>query len=405
MVLVSGCIKIEMAGEGTTAIQNGTGTSEAVQINTFQAVPDSIKPGESSTLSWEVSGSDMVTISPEVGPVKPSGTADVSPQTTTTYVLEVAGAAGKTNKSVTVKVDEAVMKPDLVITDLYIQVEMVYFKVKNIGNAPSKGCRAYLYLDGTKLTDGDTYIKPLDPGQEGTEVFGKYAWKNPMETENLPLPLPKLIQWELMVCADTENTIDEQSEKNNCKSVIMGQELLYKFYEKAHLASWVSGSGKIDWPTPAGNIAGSAFTMESKVLEDNKTHGSIIAAYPQKVINGWISGTFSDYYTVFSGNMKKDATRLLEIPRHCKFTADVGFIKEAPDTAKAKFIFAILDQGGMPVYSNEIVAARNGELDSFDEDLSEFEGKTCTIVLRVESQSSPEDVLAVWSNAQLTQDW
>jgi hypothetical protein len=402
MLITAGCIKIEMSDQDTTSTQSETVSSSGMEIISFTASPDSIKPGESVTLSWEVSGADEADISPEVGPVKPSGLANVNPEVTTTYVLSAEGMEDSINKSVTVYVDESEVSPDLVITDVFIRVKSVYFTVKNIGTEKSPGCRAYLYLDGTKITDGDTYIDPLDPGEERTLVFGKYEWINPMETENLPLPLPKLIQWEIKVCADAADSIGEASEKNNCKSLIMGQEFDYSFYEKAHLAKWTTGDGKLTWPVPEGNKTGSAFTMESKVLEDNRSHAKILGTYPQQVANGWISGTFYDFYT---NELRQPAERLMEIPRHCKFTADVGFIKEAPAAAKAKFIFMILDQGGMPVYSKELIASRNGSLDSFDEDLTELAGITGTIVLRVESQGSPGDIMAVWADPRLTQNW
>jgi hypothetical protein len=398
-----GCIKIEKAGPPPGSTQaTGTAGTSGIEIRSFQANPSSIKPGESVTLAWDVSGASKVAISPEVGPVNPSGMANVKPAATTTYTIEAQGPGAPVTRAVTVNVDASVVKPDLVITDLFIRAKEFYFIAKNTGNAPSAGNRAYLYLDGTKLTNADTYIDPLKPGEEKTLVFGKYEYQEPTGAMNLPLPLPKLIQWEYKVCADVESIIAESNEANNCKAVIMGQLFHYSFYETAHQANWTTGAGKLTWPVPESDKGGAAFTTEGKVLEDNQAHSRILATYPQQVNSGWVSGVYSDFYT---NDLRQGTSRLLVIPRHCKFTADVGFTREAPASAKAKFVFSVLDQGGMPIYVKEIVATRNGAIDSFNEDLSALAGATCTIVLRVESQGNPGDDLAVWSDPLMTQKW
>ena len=401
MVLAVGCIKIEKAEPETKQYQPPESVSKGPEIKSFQANPAAIKPGESITLAWEVSGADKVSISPEVGPVNPTGMTNVKPLVTTTYILAAEGQAGTSEKSVTVNVDALVLKPDLVVTDMFIRESQMYFTVKNIGTAPSEGCRAYLYLDGTKIINGDTYVVPMEPGQEKTTLFGKYALENPIGPENIPTST-KLLQWEYKICADVENTVSEIEENNNCKAMISGQEFTYSFYEKAHLASWTTGAGKLVWPVPETSPGGSGFTTEGKVMEDNQAHSKIVATYPQQVPGGWISAVYSDFYT---NDLRQPATRLLVMPRHCKFSADIGFTREAPASAKAKFSFTVLDQGGMPVYSREIVATRDGNLDSFNEDLSELSGVSCSMVLRVESQGSPGDDLTVWVDPRIIQKW
>lgn len=400
-ISMGACIKIEKAEPGTTSSQAPANTG-GLEIKSFQASPVSVKPGDSVTLAWDVSGADKVSINPEVGPVNTSGIATVKPTMTTTYVLEAQGVGGTVSKSVTVNVQAVAMQPDLVVTEVSIKAKEVYFTAKNVGNAPSPGCRAYLYLDGTKLVNGDTYVDPLKPGEEKTIVFGKYEYQEPSSALNLPTPLNKLIQWEFKVCVDVEETVSEVNEKNNCKAIIMGQEFLYSFYEKAHLASWTTGAGKLVWPVPENSAGGSAFTTEGKVLEDNQAHSRILATYPQQVSGGWISGTYADFYT---NELRQATSRLLVLLPHCKFVADVGFTREAPASAKAKFIFTVLDQGGMPIYKKEISATRNGSLDSFDEDLSSFAGATCTLVLRVESGGNPGDDLTVWADPRIIQKW
>jgi hypothetical protein len=58
-----------------------------IVIELLEASPSSIKPGETATLRWRVSGAARVIIEPGIGSVSLSGSRVVSPVTTTTYVL------------------------------------------------------------------------------------------------------------------------------------------------------------------------------------------------------------------------------------------------------------------------------------------------------------------------------
>jgi len=60
-------------------------------INTFNANPTIIDFGNPTTLSWEVSGADTVSIDQGIGVVTASGTIDITPLTTTTYTLTATG--------------------------------------------------------------------------------------------------------------------------------------------------------------------------------------------------------------------------------------------------------------------------------------------------------------------------
>lgn len=74
-----------------------------VRILSFQASPATIKPGESSTLSWQTENADEVSIS-GIGAVRPNGTASVSPAQTTIYTLTARNRFGTVNATATVQV-------------------------------------------------------------------------------------------------------------------------------------------------------------------------------------------------------------------------------------------------------------------------------------------------------------
>jgi hypothetical protein len=86
------------------------------QILTFEARPDSIKPGESVFLVWNTEGLSGMTIEPEVGAVSPRGILQLTPMETTTYTLKARGGPSRSIK-VTVEGAEsggtdAAPKPD-----------------------------------------------------------------------------------------------------------------------------------------------------------------------------------------------------------------------------------------------------------------------------------------------------
>src|SRR5262245_16858142 len=61
------------------------------RIMEFKSDPASIKPGQSTVLTWAAENPGSMTITPGIGAVTARGSARVSPAATTTYTLSVAG--------------------------------------------------------------------------------------------------------------------------------------------------------------------------------------------------------------------------------------------------------------------------------------------------------------------------
>ncbi|MCD4807857.1 MAG: hypothetical protein K8R13_09900, partial [Methanococcoides sp.] len=80
-------------------------------IHYFIANPESISPGEKSTLRWDVSGVETVTIDNEIGEIGGIENTDVFLDETTIYILTAENDAGKDAKTVTVHVE----KPELAL--------------------------------------------------------------------------------------------------------------------------------------------------------------------------------------------------------------------------------------------------------------------------------------------------
>lgn len=397
------CVRIVKVGQET---QTDTSTTKTVpvsppQIISFKASAMEILPGETVNLTWKVSGATSVSIMPEPGKVQEAGSVTVRPQSTVTYRLTAENSAGSASESLTVKVLTQVAKADLIVDRIFIQANQLYFDVINAGTVPSALCQAELYVNGVKFTGGETAITPLAPGQKQTFNFGRYTYQMPTYTEEY-LSTQELLQEELKVCVDVENVVVEMDEVNNCRTIVLGPRWDYSFYNVAHLAKWFTGAGELTWPVPQGGNLGSAFTAVSMVLEGGQSGNNVIVAYPQPVAQGWISASFAEFYT---DEMRKTQVRLLKLPRHVRFKAAVGLTREADPMSQAKVSFTLLDQSYTPVYKKELTVRNDGMLDYLDEDLSEFAGKSCSMVIRVDSMGVPGKDGVAWLNPILTQEW
>ena len=76
-----------------------TVTAALPSIDSFSSNTDSIFAGQSATLSWSVAGATLVSINPDIGPVPVTGTKNVSPGSTTKYVLTASNNAGNSTAS------------------------------------------------------------------------------------------------------------------------------------------------------------------------------------------------------------------------------------------------------------------------------------------------------------------
>ena len=71
-------------------------------INSFAASPEAISSGQAVTLSWDVSGATVINISPAIGGLGASGSKQVTPNSTTTYILTATNETGSSTALATV---------------------------------------------------------------------------------------------------------------------------------------------------------------------------------------------------------------------------------------------------------------------------------------------------------------
>jgi hypothetical protein len=162
--------------------------------------------GQAVTLSWLVNDATKVQISP-IGNVSQAGSQIVTPANSIEWVLTATNAVGNTSMKANVRVTSYISdKPDMTVTDFWVEGNKAFFKVKNIGGVNTvKPTTTYLYIDGAYRASGLTDI--LSAGQERAQSFPNYDW--PYGTQrNYTLPV--------RVCADAQDVIGEYDEENNC---------------------------------------------------------------------------------------------------------------------------------------------------------------------------------------------
>jgi hypothetical protein len=103
VILTISCVTIPEESPNPTALPN----IPPPVINSFTASPETINPGESVTLSWNVSGANKVTIQPILNSADSIGTTQLSPAASTAYTLVATNEAGSVTSFVSVTVKPA----------------------------------------------------------------------------------------------------------------------------------------------------------------------------------------------------------------------------------------------------------------------------------------------------------
>ena len=98
-----GCADSQDNDETNTVIMSPS-TVVKPAISSFIANPTSVTKGQSSTLSWDVSGTTSIILGPTKETLTASGKKLITPSLTTTYTITATNAAGSVSVSVTVTV-------------------------------------------------------------------------------------------------------------------------------------------------------------------------------------------------------------------------------------------------------------------------------------------------------------
>ena len=89
-------------------------------------------------------------------------------------------------------------KPDLNITDIWVNGNRIHYTIRNIGGVPAPKSYTGLYING--IYRARDKVGPLGIGATSNEVFAGYNYRD----------------GDILVCADYHDRIDEANEGNNC---------------------------------------------------------------------------------------------------------------------------------------------------------------------------------------------
>lgn len=186
-------------------------------------------------------------------------------------------------------------------------------------------------------------------------------------------------------------TVSDGKGGEDNESVDIYVHFFYDLLANAPSANWYNTTGGTDlWNVGLGDPRGFACYRTNIKLEDNNTYSKVLETHPEWINYGFIGGEYPD---------------IIKIPEGARFTARVGFIKDAIGTDGAGFVVVFRDTSYVVHFITSVSgyhATYNGTLDSLNLNLSSFAGQSGQIFLVVRAGASSGQDWAVWVNPQIT---
>ena len=169
----------------------------------FYASPTEISVGQSSTLHWNVTNADTVTINQGVGSVPNSSNTVVSPTTTTVYTLSASGPGG--SNSATVTIDTTLPVALMVTGPSTVDWQAASIPIQiSASNAPN--IILYATYDGVVKPEFEI------PNSSGSVTFSPYNyipdWSSPVDTIQLHFAAGATANQTLVIAVDVDRTPD-----------------------------------------------------------------------------------------------------------------------------------------------------------------------------------------------------
>ena len=365
------------------------------RINFFQVDPSAIVEGQSSTLSWDVSGATRVALEPALGPTESHGNIKVSPVSETTYTLFAVNRSGASTSSLILKVIPQIReKPDLEIIDFWNTGNILFYRVKNKGTVVSCPCTSTLYKND--IPESKDYISPLEPGEERVESFAGYHFSPRFGSiTGSALQEGTTDAVNMRICLNQPPSCAEASLENNCLDHNFGPLLNLNLLRYASHAIFENNDGMLGVPMNRDYKTGWAAVGTAQM--ESGPVASALLMVPPAASGKWIQARFG---------IPQDSTIKLKpfyIPYKSKFTAKVGLTADCSDDTSVKFIFGMKCGDGI-VFLQPINVDHIKKLVSYEVDLSKFAGKEAEFILRVESNKNLGRGSAVWAEPVLFQE-
>ena len=363
--------------------------------------------------------STTVTPQHETGTVPAAGTNSPSPTTTTADNPIASSDAGQTTHEATVN-SGAVLAgaPDLIITSVFLQECMVYYRVKNIGAVDSPPNYTYIYVDNLfPAMGGSSFVDVLKPGEERGLLFSSYKWpwcgtETPgggggafhqgFGTTVAHFQNPGgggggIVDWSLLnhtvkVCADGKGELTTESNKtNNCMVKIWGELVDYDLLPLAHLAGWRTSAGEMPDFGSEDSVHGAYIKLGDGSLE----------MVPEHVPQGWIQGTWGVFGT--DQDLHIPVTAAVVIPARLHLLARVGLAPNATGSDGVTFKVGLKDLSDTVNWVATKKMTTPGVFEDWDVNLSDYQNQKGYFILRVEAGPLGVNDFAIWKQGKLLQ--
>jgi hypothetical protein len=410
-------------------------------IESFNASPASISAGDTSSLSWTVSGATSVSIDQGIGNVALSGSRAVAPAATTVYTMTAFSSAGTVTATTEVIVAAAAPTPtglpvvnSFTATPSIISLGDSSGLSWNVSNATSVSINNGV---GNVALSGSTVVSPPTTTTytlTATNAEGSLTAAALVQVSGVPSPpsgLPVVnyftasppiissggsttLSWDVSYAtsvtidngvgsvassgsmsvspAGTTNYTLTATNAYGWRTMTVpvlvtgggGPTVAYDFVEQAPTAYWwtkVSGSF-VDLPFPGAlnDNRGFAVYRDGVKLNDGNTYARVLETHPQWVDNGWISGKYSGVY----------------VPPGAKLRIKVGLIQGA---SAGDVVFNIGKLGDPATINTNVFYA--GGVKTLESDLSAYAGQTIDFVLNVSANGSSAQDWAAWAEAKI----
>jgi len=419
-----------------------TGPSQQPSIVSFNAEPASISAGESSNLSWTVSGATKVSMDQDIGNVALTGTRAVAPAATTIYTLTASSSAGSVTATTQVIVSGAPppVPAALPVINSFIaspssislgSSTTLSWNVSNatsvtidngVGAVGSSGSTVVLpaatityTLTASNAAGSDmantmvlvsgvpspplgppvinyfTTSPPVIPGASGSTFL---RW-NVSDASAVSIdqgigPVDSHGTMLVTLAASTNYTLTATNVYGTVYltvSVLVmgggGPSVAYDFVEQAPTAYWwtIISSSVVALPFPgATSDKGYANYQYNIKLNDGNTYTRVLQTHPQWVNNGFISGKYSGVY----------------VPPGAKLRIKVGLINGA---AAGNVEFYIGKLGDVATISAGVAYADGVKV--VEADLSAYAGQTIDFLLGTNANGSSAQDWAAWAEAKI----
>jgi hypothetical protein len=367
------------------------------KISSFSAEPTAIIAGQPAVLTWQVSGASRVVIEPAISEINTGGTRSVNPATDTTYTLYALNRGGVSSSSIRVKVSQpAREKPDLIITEFWSSGNVLSYRVRNTGTAPSPITLSYLYKNGIKQSED--YLEPLNPGGERVQQFSHYHFSPRFSSVGGSVSTEgKSDAVNMRICVNADRSCPEADYQNNCFDHNFGPLWKLDLLRYASTADWQSSSGNLKWPMLADSREG-LVNLSSLPVGDASGAASAMLLCPPQQADAWMQMRIG---------LPQGSPVTLDtftIGYKCKFTAHVGLTPAAPAGASVKFSFGTV-KDGVATYFPPVTVNSGSKTELYSADLGKLAGEEVEFVLRAEASAPLRQGCAAWIEPVIVQEY